>query len=148
MNFAAMVLSAGVAGALLAYNLQGDAIAAGDGFAASMRPSAEITGSLMPDARSMPTAAMRVIDLRSGKSCKVVRPDPSDTSLKRAPIGPECAGSPHLGRVAYWRSTEDGALIMADRRGETVLEFAPGDGALYESVFPAGEVITIVPARG
>lgn len=148
MNFAAMVLSAGVAGALLAYNLQGDAIAAGDSLAASMRPSPEITGSLLPDARSMPTAAMRVIDLRSGKSCKVARPDPSDTSLKRAPIGPECATSPHLGRVAYWRTTEDGALIMADRRGQTVLEFAPADGALYESVFPANEVMTIVPARG
>lgn len=147
MNFAAMVLSAGVAGALLAYNLQGPAIAAGDSLTAAMRPSVEITGSVQPDLRTAPTSAMRMIDLRSGKVCKLARPDTSDTHLKRLPIGPDCA-SPYLERVAYWRSTEDGALIMADRRGETVLEFAPADGALYESVFPANEIITIVPARG
>lgn len=148
MNFAAMVVSAGVAGALLAYNLQGPAIAAGDSLTAAMRPSLEITGSLQPELRPAPTSAMRMIDLRSGKSCKLARPDTADSGLKRAPIGPECAGSPYLDQIAFWRTTEDGALIMADRQGQTVLEFAPGDGALYESVFPANEIITIVPARG
>lgn len=147
MNFPAVVLSAGIAGAVLAYNLQGPAIAANDTLVAAMRPSLEITGAIAP-ALETPMTAVRLIDLRSGATCKMVRPDPEDTTLKRAPIGPDCAGSPLISNVAYWRSTEDGALIMADRTGETVLEFAPGDGALYESVFPASEIITIVPARG
>ena len=148
MNFAAMVLSIGVAGAILAYNLQGPAVAANESLVAAMRPSLEITGSLPFATASAPTAAMRLIDLRSGTTCKMARPDPSDTNLRRATIGPDCAGSPHLADIAFWRSTEDGALIMTDSAGTKVLEFAPGDGALYESVYPANEIITIVPARG
>lgn len=148
MNFAAMVLSVGIAGAILAYNMQGPAIAANETLVASLRPSPEITGSVQvaaPGALAPP--AIRLIDLRSGATCKMAPPTADDTA-RRVPFGPECAGTPQLAEVAYWRTTSDGALIMSDRAGQTVLEFMPGDGVMYESVFPANELITIVPARG
>ncbi|WP_185983660.1 hypothetical protein [Aureimonas mangrovi] len=146
MNFAAMVLSIGVAGAVLAYNMQGTAVAANDTLVSAMQPSPEITGTISA-ATAAPTAAVRLIDLRSGATCKMMRPDTSSTALKLALIGPDCASAPHLAEVAFWRTTESGSLIMTDRAGETVLEFAPGDGVLYESVYPSNEIMTIVPAR-
>ncbi|MFD2236429.1 hypothetical protein [Aureimonas populi] len=145
MNFAAMVLSVGVAGAILAYNMQGPAIAANETLVAAMRPSVEITGSI--GATAAPANAIRLIDLRSGATCKMARPETGE-SFTRVPLGPECAKAPQLAGVAYWRTTQEGSLIMADRGGQTVLEFVPGDGVLYESVFPSNELITIVPARG
>jgi len=63
------------------------------------------------------------------------------------PMGPDCAASPELARVAYWKTTDDGTLIMADSGGATVLQFIPGDGVLFESVYPSNALITIVPAR-
>ncbi len=90
---------------------------------------------------------MRLIDLRNGATCKIAGPADAAAGFRRAPIGPDCAASPELARVAYWKTTGDGSLIMADGGGETVLEFIPGDGVLYESIYPSNALITIVPAR-
>ena len=50
--------------------------------------------------------------------------------------------------MTKWRAVDDGSLEMADAQGRTVLRFIPGDGVLYESVYPANAMVTIVPARG
>ena len=60
---------------------------------------------------------------------------------------PNCNSS-KLSRVSQWRADSDGTLEMADHEGQTVMRFMPGDGVLYESVYPADSLVTIVPARG
>ncbi|SJZ79476.1 hypothetical protein [Consotaella salsifontis] len=152
MRFAAIALTIGVAGVMLASRVQGVAIVPGAGLPATViadaevQPSHEITGSIQSDTREGPKAA-RLIDLRSGATCKVANPQVADHNFSRVPIVSHCSASPELSKIAYWRSTPSGVLIMADSGGETVLEFAPGDGVLYESIYPSNALITIVPAR-
>lgn len=146
MNFAAVALGVGLVGALVSASLQTLGPANAESLVASMRPSPEHTGSVGPSPKA-PTQAVRLIDLRNGASCKLAGPTEARDGFRRMLAGPECAASPDLSRVAFWRTTEDGTLIMADSGGATVLEFIPGDGVLYESVFPSNALITIVPAR-
>ncbi|RIY01971.1 hypothetical protein D3218_06530 [Aureimonas flava] len=141
-----MALGVGFVGTLLA-NLPARSDANAESLVSMMRPSEEITGSIAP-AGAHPAAAIRLIDLRNGASCKMAGPADPSAGFRRAPLGPECAASPELARVAYWKTTGDGSLVMADGGGATVLEFIPGDGVLYESVYPSNALITIVPARG
>ncbi|MBB3935664.1 hypothetical protein [Aureimonas phyllosphaerae] len=145
MRFAAVALGVGFVGTILA-NLPARSDANAESLVSLMRPSAEITGSIAP-AGPQPAAAVRLIDLRNGATCKIAGPADAAAGFRRAPIGPDCAASPELARVAYWKTTGDGSLIMADGGGETVLEFIPGDGVLYESIYPSNALITIVPAR-
>lgn len=152
MKFAVTVLAVGVVGAFVASNLQGAVMVPGQGLPAKALTSADVTNSIPQPAEAKiaeaeNARAVRLIDLRSGATCKVAKPDPSDHSLQRAPMGPDCAASPDLKRIAYWRSTADGDLVMADNSGATVLKFAPGDGVLYESIYPSSALITIVPAK-
>lgn len=149
MRFAAIATIVGLAGTLLASNLQG-AVIAGEGISATVLATDDIiTGSNVVDQQPTRQApdAVRLIDLRSGATCKVAKPNPSAHDFSRVPFGPDCAKSPGLSQIAYWRSTDEGGLIMADRDHGTVLEFAPGDGVLFESVYPENELITIVPAK-
>lgn len=148
MKFAAIALLAGLSGAILAAYLQGPAITAPAGVLGGVPVAEDITGSIEPALDAVPAAAIRLIDLRNGSTCRIAAPAASDTAFRRMPVGPDCASSPDLARVALWRQTSDGALVMADARGHTVLEFQPGDGVLFESVYPADALITIVPARG
>ena len=105
-----------------------------------------VVGSVKPAAGE--PSAVRLIDLRSGASCKVAGREPTAQAFEPAPLGPDCASSPDLSRVSQWRATGDGMLVMADTHGETVLRFMPGDGVLFESVYPRDALVTIVPARG
>ncbi|MEF2073132.1 hypothetical protein [Consotaella aegiceratis] len=133
--------------------MQGAAIVPGEGLPATVLANADVTpdpvvtGSIGTAAEREEMDAMRLIDLRSGATCKVAKPANQDESFKRVPLNPDCAASPELSRITYWRSTPSGTLIMADSGGATVLEFAPGDGVLYESIYPSNALITIVPAR-
>ncbi|GGE25162.1 hypothetical protein GCM10011390_50780 [Aureimonas endophytica] len=147
MKFAAITIGVGIVGALLASSLQSPAKISGDGLPADVVVDPTITGSIVKTAGATGSGAVRLIDLKSGASCKTVTP-PDSGEISAAPLGADCAKSPSLSRIAYWRAAADGSLIMADRSGKTVLEFAPGDGVLYESVYPANELVTIVPARG
>ena len=147
MNFAAITLGVGLAGALLAAGLQGGTAISAEGLPANVIVDPGTTGSIVPAEEIDDMDGVRLIDLKSGASCRTVTP-PESQELAAAPIGPDCARSPSLSRIAYWRSTPGGSLIMADSGGRRVLEFAPGDGVMYESVYPANELITIVPARG
>ena len=147
MRFAAIALGVGVAGAFLASNLQGAAMS-GAVRPATLLTDDIVTGGIAPrSARQEAPDAVRMIDLRTGATCKLAKPDPEARTFQLIPFGPDCSRSPGMDRVAYWRSTDEGSLIMADSGGGTVLEFAPGDGVLYESVFPENELITIVPAK-
>ncbi|WP_062207719.1 hypothetical protein [Aureimonas sp. AU12] len=146
MRFAAVALGVGFVGMILATNLQGPSAASAESLVSAMRPSMETTGTVHV-ASMAPTAAVRLIDLRNGATCKMAGPAEAESGFRRMPIGPDCAASPDLARVAYWKTTPDGSLIMADSGGETVLQFIPGDGVLFESVYPANALITIVPAR-
>lgn len=149
MRFAAIAISVGLAGTFLASNLQGAVMVTGAGLPATVLSSDDIvTGSVSAAPRRALPDAMRLIDLRSGATCKLARPNTEARVFEPVPFGPDCMSSPSLARIAYWRSTEEGSLIMADRSGIRVLEFSPGDGVLYESVFPETELITIVPAKG
>lgn len=155
MRFAAIALATGLVGTFLAANLQGT-LSSSVAEAASLTKanSAETagldtveTGSIAASSTPAASDAIRLIDLRSGTTCKSEGSTPA-LSFTNAPLGRDCKSSPSLSRIAQWRSTADGSLIMADSEGAIVLEFAPGDGVLYESVYPADQLITIVPARG
>jgi hypothetical protein len=146
MKFAVITLGVGLAGSLLAANLQG-APAISAGVPATVIVDPTVTGAIEPEAgHPRETAAVRLIDLKSGASCRTEAP-PADGALAAASLGAGCAKSPSLSRIAFWRSEPDGSLTMADSGGRKVLEFAPGDGVMFESVYPANELITIVPAR-
>lgn len=162
MNFAAIAIGAGIAGALLVAYLQGPPLPVAAELtnttvidptttAAIARPKTPSAGNAaIGDAnatRERP-AAFRLIDLRSGATCKITNPGPLDRAFASMLIGPDCAGSRELSQVTKWRSDEDGSLEMADSEGRTVLRFMPGDGVLYESIYPANAMVTIVPARG
>lgn len=147
MRFAPVALVVGFAGTLLAANLQGPAVASTNSLVAAMQPSAEITASIPATPADPSPDTVRLIDLRNGASCKIAGPADAAEGVARMPIGPACAKSPELSRVAYWQAKADGSLVMTDREGETVLEFMPGDGVLYESVYPDNALVTIVPAR-
>ena len=148
MNFATIALGVGLAGAFLAASLQAPVTPNGDGLSATMlADGAIITGSVAPRPIAAQSDAVRLIDLRTGATCKVAKPDPSARHFQAVPFGPDCMRSPGLSRISLWRSTDNGALIMADSGGDTVLEFAPGDGVLYESIYPSNQLITIVPAK-
>ncbi|WP_152048025.1 hypothetical protein [Aureimonas psammosilenae] len=150
MKFAAITIGVGIVGVLLASSLQGRATIAGTGVNSEMVViDPEITGSVAPlqaAGDKNPNGAVRLIDLKTGASCKTVMP-PEDGAMSSAPLGPDCAKSPSLARIAYWGSTPSGTLVMADAGGHKVLEFAPGDGVMFESVYPPNELITIVPAK-
>ncbi|MEX6505273.1 hypothetical protein [Jiella sp. M17.18] len=151
MNFSAIVLGSGLAAVMLVSHLHGEPMPIGDTRAAQSMVDPMIVGSTVPTpspVSAKPAAAIRLIDLRSGVTCKVASPAGLGDSFKPAPIGPDCAASPDMKDVAQWRSTKDGSLEMADAKGKTVLKFMPGDGVLYESIFPSQSLITIVPARG
>lgn len=147
MRFAAMVLAVGLAGTALASNLPSPSIASAESLVASLTPLDEAKGPMTMHAKA-PTRTVRMIDLRNGSSCKISSPAGSDQGFQPMPIGPDCANaSPELARAAFWRTEADGSLVIADRGGQTVLEFMPGDGVLYESIYPSNTLITIVPAR-
>ena len=149
MRFAAIAMAVGIGGIMLASNLQGAVMIPGAGLSATVLSDqdADVTGSIAPRVDGGAPEAVRLIDLRTGATCKVAKPDPDARTFQAVPFGPDCARSPRLSRITYWRSTVEGSLIMADSGGSTVLEFAPGDGVLYESIYPENELITIVPAK-
>lgn len=153
MRFVAITLAVGLAGSALAANMREPVTVSGEGLPAAVLSDDDMTGGDVTGGietvrdRAQPDA-MRLIDLKTGATCKVVRSDPESEIFSVVPFGPGCALNPRLSRIAYWRSTAEGALIMADRGGGTVIEFQPGDGVLYESVYPKNELITIVPAKG
>lgn len=145
MKFVAIATAVGVAGTLLASNLQGAVSVPGEGLPAAALTESEAAEGLEGTKAS---GAVRLIDLKAGTTCKVARPSPETETFSAVRFAPDCTKSPGLARIAYWRSTADGSLILADNGGGTVLRFAPGDGVLYESVYPRNALITIVPARG
>lgn len=148
MRFVAIVTGVGAGGWLLAAAVQGPVAVPGEGLpAAALSPGALTQGAAAATPDRGPLGAVRLIDLKNGETCKVDRPDPEAKTFSAVPLGQGCAASPGFARIAYWRSTADGSLIMADSGGGTVLKFAPGDGVLYESVYPRNALITIVPAR-
>ncbi|MBP0615858.1 hypothetical protein [Jiella mangrovi] len=145
MNFTATVLATATAALLVIAKLQ-SAPEPGADLDNVVSLDQQTVGSIRP--ADTANGAVRVIDLRSGSSCKVTAGRPSAGAFKPAPLGRDCATSPDLSRVAQWRSTGDGSLVMADAHGRTVMRFMPGDGVLYESVYPSDALITIVPAKG
>ncbi|KQT45262.1 hypothetical protein ASG43_13390 [Aureimonas sp. Leaf454] len=149
MRFAAIALATGFVGTLFAANVQGSpwtdrAQAAGLFTMDPVDIDPIETGGIGTAGGS---EAMRLIDLRSGKVCRTERAAPATATFVEAPLGEDCRQSPALSRVAFWRAAADGTLILADRGGGTVIAFAPGDGVLYESIYPLDALITIVPAR-
>ncbi|RFC62822.1 hypothetical protein DYI37_12715 [Fulvimarina endophytica] len=148
-NFVATAACAGLAAVVLVANLQGAPVSAETTRADVTVIDPKTTASLaVPGAQAAPAKALRMIDLRSGATCRIAAPAKTSQDLTRAPVGPECQGSPALSRVAKWRHTPDGSLEMLDEEDETVLLFMPGDGVLYESIYPSEALVTIVSANG
>lgn len=162
MNFAAIAIGAGIAGALLVAYVQGpplpvtadltNTIVIDPTTTAAIEPAGAASVSALSISAAPRNAgrpdAFRLIDLRSGATCRVANPGALGATFAPAPIGPDCDGSQELSQVTKWRSDSDGSLEMADADGRTVLRFMPGDGVLYESIYPANAMVTIVPARG
>lgn len=148
MNFVATAAGAGIAAVVLVANLQGAPLPSETTRAGATLIDPQTTASLAVPNAPQAAPAMRMIDLRSGASCRIVKPDDLSDEFRAAPIGPDCKGSPAIGRVVKWRKTSDGTLEMADDRDVTVLRFMPGDGVLYESIYPSEALVTIVSANG
>ena len=162
MNFVAIAIGAGIAGALLVAYVQGPPLPVTAALTnttvidptttAAVAPARAPSVSALTNGAAQTNAlrpdAFRLIDLRSGATCKIANPGTLAGSFAPAPIGPDCAGSRELSQVTKWRADSDGSLEMADAEGRTVLRFMPGDGVLYESIYPANAMVTIVPARG
>ena len=150
MNFVATVLGTAVTATVIVSHMQGAPAYTLDHFGRSDMVDGMITGSTVPAAMpaTTPPPAVRLIDLRSGASCRAANPSHLGPAFSPAPLGPSCAGSPDLRNVSQWRATKDGTLEMADSDGRTVIRFMPGDGVLYESIYPKSALVTIVPARG
>ncbi len=148
MNFVATAAIAGIAAVVLVANLQGAPLPSETTRAGATLIDPKTTASIKVQPTQQPSPAMRMIDLRSGATCRIVKPDDLTEEFIAAPIGPDCQRSPALERVAKWRQTPDGALEMADDSEQTVLRFMPGDGVLYESIYPSEEFVTIVSANG
>ncbi|MER0237597.1 hypothetical protein [Fulvimarina sp. MAC8] len=148
MNFVATAAGAGIAAVVLVANLQGAPLPSETTRAGATLIDPRTTATVPVASAQQASPAMRMIDLRSGASCRIVNPEGLSDEFKAAPIGPDCQGSPALVRVAKWRKTSDGTLEMADDRDETVLRFMPGDGVLYESIYPSEALVTIVSANG
>lgn len=146
MKFATIVLCAGLVGTLVVSNLQGATIVPGEGLAATLILDETTTGSIKP--RLDPSLqAARLIDLQTGSTCRLPNLDAGE-HFEPTTVGAACADDPALNRVSQWRATGDGTLEMADADGATVYRFAPGDGVLYESVYPENALVTIVPVKG
>jgi hypothetical protein len=149
MNFAAAVVGAGIASAALIFYIESTQAVVADIGTEESKVDRIRTGSIgRPKPSDQRSSAIRLIDLRSGANCKMARPDALPNYYTPAPLGPDCVSSPELRQVSQWRSGDDGALEMADAEGETVLRFMPGDGVLFESIYPSDTMMTIVPARG
>ena len=149
MNFAATVVGAGIAGAALIFYIESTHAVVAEIGTEETKVDRIRTASIGPAVPSdQGSSAIRLIDLRSGANCKMARPDDLPTYYTPAPLGPDCVNSPELRQVSQWRSGDDGALEMADTDGRTVLRFMPGDGVLFESIYPSDTMMTIVPARG
>ncbi|MEN3792604.1 hypothetical protein [Fulvimarina sp. MAC3] len=148
MNFVATAAGAGIAAVVLVANLQGAPLPAETTRAGATLIDPRTTSSVPVPSVQQPASGMRMIDLRSGASCRIVNPDGLSEEFKAAPIGPDCQSSPAIGRVAKWRKMADGTLEMADDREQPVLRFMPGDGVLYESIYPSEALVTIVSANG
>lgn len=150
MNFTATVLGTGFAALVVVAQLQA-APEPGASLGTPLLGSGLVTvdptvvGSVQVG--NTKPSAMRLIDLRSGESCKILGSQPDSDTFEPAPLLPDCNSS-ELSRVSQWRAESDGTLEMADTHGETVMRFMPGDGVLYESVYPSDALVTIVPARG
>ena len=148
LNFAATVAGAGLAAIVLVANLQGAPLPKDETTRAGATLLDPMTITSIPAApEQRPTEAIRLIDLRSGATCRMPYPHRLSESFSFAPVGPDCQGSPDLARVTKWRRTAEGYLEMADAGERPVLRFMPGDGVLYESVYPAQAIVTIVPAK-
>ena len=149
LNFAATVAGSGLAAILLVAKLQGAPLPLEESRATATMIDPIMTGSAIASpSTSQPISAIRLIDLKNGATCRVSSPKNLTGEFHAAPLGPDCLSSPLLQDVAQWRSSHDGTLEMADAQGKMVLRFIPGDGVLYESVYPAHALVTIVPAKG
>lgn len=147
MNFAATAFAAGIAASVLVAALQGAPVMATGSVPGVTTIAPRATPPVAPADTQRPNA-VRLIDLRSGATCKIAASPNLEASFTKAPIGPDCAGSSPLQNVAQWRSSSDGLLEMADAEGRTLMRFMPGDGVLFESIYPSDALVTIVPARG
>ncbi|MEC5322136.1 hypothetical protein [Aurantimonas sp. A3-2-R12] len=147
MNFAATAFGAGIAASVFVAGLQGATVTATEPVAgvATLAATAMVSTAAADTTR---LNAVRLIDLRSGATCKIAASPNLEAGFANAPIGPDCAGSPTLQSVSQWRSSRDGTLEMADSEGRTLMRFMPGDGVLFESIYPSDAMVTIVPARG
>ncbi len=147
MNFAATAFGAGIAASVLVSGLQGAPVTATEPVAGVTKLGATVTMSTAV-ADTPRVNAVRLIDLRSGATCRIAASPNLEAGYANAPVGPDCAGSPTLQSVSQWRSSRDGTLEMADSEGRTLMRFMPGDGVLFESIYPSDALVTIVPARG
>lgn len=150
MNFSTIVIGAGIAAMAVVSHLQSEPALAFEDTTRATMLDPSITGAVFTASEptpAKPSEAVRLIDLRSGATCRAARPAPAGHGYEPALLGPQCSTSPELQQVTQWRLEEDGTLNMADGSGQTVLRFMPGDGVLYESVYPAHALVTIVPAR-
>ncbi|MCP3056464.1 hypothetical protein [Aurantimonas marianensis] len=147
MNFAVTAFGAGIAASVFVAGLQGAPVTATEPVAGvtTLAATAPVSSAVSDTPR---LNAVRVIDLRSGATCKIAARPNLEAGFADAPVGPDCAGSPTLQSVSQWRSSRDGTLEMADSEGRTLMRFMPGDGVLFESIYPSDALVTIVPARG
>ncbi|MDY8110258.1 hypothetical protein U0C82_14035 [Fulvimarina sp. 2208YS6-2-32] len=149
MNFVATAAGAGIAAVILVANLQGGPLPSETTRAGATLIDPMTTAAVAPVTQTPKTSpTIRMIDLRSGATCRIPDLGGATAQYTIAPLGPDCQTSPALAQIVKWRQTAEGTLEMADEHSKTILRFMPGDGVLYESFYPAEALITIVSANG
>lgn len=77
-------------------------------------------------------------------SCTIRRAPGFNTGDARLVIGNGCSDA--LGGASLWRDNADGSVSFLSPNGRTVLEFAQGDGAAYETFRAGAPLATLVAA--
>lgn len=77
-------------------------------------------------------------------SCTIRRADASAAGDTRLVIGESCPDT--LAGVSHWRDNADGSVSFVSTDGQTVLDFAQGDGAAYETFRTGSPLATLVAA--
>jgi len=77
-------------------------------------------------------------------SCMIRRAHASVAGDTRLVIGENCPDT--LAGVSHWRDNADGSVSFLSPNGRTVLEFAQGDGAAYETFRAGSPLATLVAA--
>lgn len=77
--------------------------------------------------------------------CSVAAGEALEEARRRLLVDPACIDlDPGLTGARWWLERPDGSVAFVRQDGQIVAEFAPGDGAAYESYYPRQPILTLL----